>query len=200
MPEKKARVLDIGCGSGILTQMLSEHFEEVIGIDISNEMLKIARAYRQPSNVKYLNMNAEHLEFDEKFDYVVSRTTLHHIENKENVLELVKSHLANDGTVAILDNVSEVRTPKRIVYTSGSVLEFVPNVLKYGLANAVRIHKHCTSESWLAHLESDSYLSIKETSQLYENVYPNCEISNISCFQLWYGNIVISSLPSVLYF
>ncbi len=111
IPNSKRRAIDIGCGSGILVECLRNEFEEVIGIDISSEMLNIAKSKRQFDNVTYISMNAENLSLKGRFDYIVSRTTLHHIEDKEALLTKLKDYLAPKGKIVILDNVSEVETP-----------------------------------------------------------------------------------------
>ena len=58
MSPKKGRALDIGCGSGLLVEKLAS-YDEVVGIDISNQMLDLAKSKRQLTNTVYLNMNAE---------------------------------------------------------------------------------------------------------------------------------------------
>lgn len=182
LPECRNRAIDIGCGSGVLTERLVEAFQEVVGIDISETMLAIARSTRQPKNVSYLNMNAESMYFNMKFDFVVSRTTLHHIKNKKAVLENMKTFLNPGGKIVILDNVSEIETPKRYAYLVGAYFEFIPNVIKYGLKTAKRVFKHNTSESWLEHLACDKYLSEEKTRRLYNDLFPNCELHKMGCF------------------
>src|SRR5699024_2901037 len=94
MSPKKGRALDIGCGSGLLVEKLASYYDEVVGIDISNQMLDLAKSKRQLTNTVYLNMNAEQLtntvylnmnaeqlNFNEKFDFIVSRTTFHHLDD-----------------------------------------------------------------------------------------------------------------------
>ncbi|MCR8842404.1 class I SAM-dependent methyltransferase [Paenibacillus sp. SC116] len=178
-PLQRGRALDVGCGSGILVDELSSHFDEVIGIDISDEMLKIAQVKRQRSNTTYINMDAEHLAFDKKFDFIVSRTTVHHLNDIPRVINHIKSLLNDGGKMVIFDNVSEVETPPTYVYVIGAILEFTPHLRKFGLKNAIRIFKHNTSKSWLEHLASDKYLSEKQYHDLYESLLPNCRLHKL---------------------
>src|SRR5690625_5726970 len=92
MSPKKGRALDIGCGSGLLVEKLASYYAEVVGIDISDQMLEIAKYKRQRSNTVYLNMDAEHLNFKEKFDMIVSRTTYQTLDRKSTRLN--SSHVA----------------------------------------------------------------------------------------------------------
>lgn len=174
MPSEKNKTLDIGCGSGILAEKLSHHFQQVIGIDLSKGMLELARQKHQRKNILYLNQDAEQLHLETKFDYIVSRTTFHHIKNLSIVLEQIKEHLNEGGRLVIVDNVSEVPTPPRYAYTLGASLEFVPNCFKYGFKNAARIHRYNTSKPWLEHLAIDKYLSERQYHSLYEHLLPNC--------------------------
>lgn len=174
MSSKKGRVLDIGCGSGILTIELSEHYKEVVGIDISEEMLSIARSKRQKDNISYIKMDANELFFDKTFDFIVSRATFHHLSDIQSVLNSMKSLLNKGGKIIILDNVSEVETPPRWVHIIGSFINFLPHSFKYGVKTSIRIFKHCTSKYWLEHLANDKYLSEKKYKEVYGECLPNC--------------------------
>jgi len=175
----KGRALDIGCGSGLLVDKLANYYDEVVGIDISDQMLEIAKYKRQKSNTVYLNMDAEHLNFKGKFDMIVSRTTFHHLNNIPSVIKQMKGLLNDGGKIVILDNVSEVETPAAYVYILGAILEFLPHCFKFGVKNAIRIFKHNTSRPWLEHLATDRYLSEQKYYDLYKKLLPNCEFQKM---------------------
>ena len=179
LPSHRGRALDIGCGSGILAERLSTYFGEVVGIDISNEMLEIAKNKCQSTNTTYINMNAENLIFTEKFDYIVSRTTFHHLRDIPNVINNLKELLNEDGKMVIFDNVSEVETPPTYVYIVGAIQEFFPHCFKYGVKNAVRVFKHSTLKSWLEHLAKDKYLSEQKYYDVYGKLLPNCKFQKM---------------------
>lgn len=179
MSPKKGRALDIGCGSGLLVEKLASYYAEVVGIDISDQMLEIAKYKRQRSNTVYLNMDAEHLNFKEKFDMIVSRTTFHHLNDIPHVIKQMKGILNDGGKIVILDNVSKVETPATYVYILGAIQEFLPHCFKFGMKNAIRIFRHNTSKPWLEHLASDKYLSEQKYYDLYEKLLPNCEFKKM---------------------
>jgi SAM-dependent methyltransferase len=76
------RALDFGCGVGRLTQALAEHFDHVVGVDISYTMVEAAQRFdRHDGRVRYL-VNTEpdlRLLEDASFDFVYSSITLQHI-------------------------------------------------------------------------------------------------------------------------
>ncbi|HFD7240758.1 methyltransferase domain-containing protein [Staphylococcus aureus] len=173
---KGKRVLDLGCGYGWHCIYAMENgASSVVGVDISHKMLDLAKSKRQLTNTVYLNMNAEQLNFNEKFDFIVSRTTFHHLDDIASVIQQMKELLNEEGRIVILDNVSEVETPPTYVYKLGAIQEFLPHCFKFGIKNAIRIYNHNTSKSWLEHLASDKYLSEQNYYDLYEKLLPGCQ-------------------------
>ena len=75
------RVLDLGCGVGQLAHHLAERgAAEVIGVDISERMLALARAERSHPRLRYLRMAIEQAAFGpRRFDLVVSSLAIHYV-------------------------------------------------------------------------------------------------------------------------
>jgi SAM-dependent methyltransferase len=65
------RVLDVGCGPGRHANALGERGIEVVGVDISERFLEVART-QAPAGVTYLRADARDLRFDAEFDAVIS--------------------------------------------------------------------------------------------------------------------------------
>lgn len=188
MPGKRNRALDIGCGSGIVAEALSPYFLEVIGVDISEDMIELARRKRNGAGRTYIVANAEEADFAAYpfkggFDYIVSRTTFHHIENIPVLLEKMKSALNPGGIIAIIDCVNDVPTPSVLSHIPGAFLSFGPDVFRNGFDVAWRIMKFRLSRGWLAHLASDVYLSEKAFDDLYGNCLPDAEIIGLRYFR-----------------
>jgi len=79
LPSGKGRVLEIGAGTGTFTAALSSAFADLTAIDISPDLLEVARC-RAPS-ATLLCMDAHDPEFDsETFDAVVGCSVLHHLD------------------------------------------------------------------------------------------------------------------------
>lgn len=80
-PRRRRAALDFGCGIGRLTQPLAKHFRRVVGVDLSSEMLRLARRHNNEPNVEYVHSNARDLARfqDNEFDLVYSTIVLQHM-------------------------------------------------------------------------------------------------------------------------
>lgn len=76
VPKKKLKILDVGCGSGFFTILMAQQGHEVIGVDLTADMITRAKelAAEEKADCTFQVMDAENLEFaDEAFDMVISR-------------------------------------------------------------------------------------------------------------------------------
>lgn len=99
------RILDVGCGTGVLLGRLSASGdgERLFGIDPVLEMLEIARR-RLPGGVELREGSAERLPYSEgAFDVVVSCSVFHYLGNPLGALGEMKRVLAPGGTVVVTD-------------------------------------------------------------------------------------------------
>lgn len=77
-------VADMACGSGYGTLMLSEICKEVHGVDIDEITVnEIKKRYSKENKVKFYNMNLLDIDFDNRFDMIVSFETVEHFEEHE---------------------------------------------------------------------------------------------------------------------
>ena len=84
---KKGRILDLGCGGGQSSYLLSKVSESVVGVDFSFGMLSGYPAEKKSSNLFFVNGDAVRLPFKrETFDVVGSYATLEHLEEIDRVL------------------------------------------------------------------------------------------------------------------
>jgi ubiquinone/menaquinone biosynthesis C-methylase UbiE len=92
------KVLEIGCGTGVYTELLRRDFDDVYTFDISPEMIKLSKRKSRIKNVNF--MVADSLRIPVRsgsVDLVVGVSILHHIENRTGVLAEVKRVLKPDG-------------------------------------------------------------------------------------------------------
>jgi len=90
------KILDLGCGDGVLTLELSQRVPNgfVIGIDASKGMIEVAQKNKR-DNLKFLLMDINILDLTEKFDLIFSNATLHWVKDHHKLWQNI-SHLLND--------------------------------------------------------------------------------------------------------
>lgn len=94
-PRPGERILDIGCGTGHLTQDIADCGAEVVGIDSAETMILQAR--NNYPNLQFSVMNAAELEFRAEFDAVFSNAVLHWIKQPKKVIAGVWQALKPGG-------------------------------------------------------------------------------------------------------
>lgn len=102
LPELKDKnVLDLGCGFGWHCRYAREQLaRSVIGVDLSENMLKRAREMTDDSRIEYRHMAIEDIEFaPEQFDVVISSLALHYIEHVDQVFAKIYACLVEGGTL-----------------------------------------------------------------------------------------------------
>jgi len=93
--KRREHVLDLGCGTGHLTERLRERGAVVTGIDASPEMIKQARE-NYPS-IEFEVADGADFSFPEPFDAVFSNATLHWILDVDGVIKSVYDSLKPNG-------------------------------------------------------------------------------------------------------
>lgn len=104
---EKAKILDIGFGTGILTKKLYDDGYEIYGIDFSQNMIEIAKE-KMPfaSLIKYDFSKGLPEEIrDNSFDYIISTYAMHHLGDgeKNEFIEKLENYLNKDGKIIIGD-------------------------------------------------------------------------------------------------
>ncbi len=77
------KILDIGCGGGLVCEPLCRLGAEVTGIDASSKNIEVAKIHARKSNlkIKYINTSPEKKEIKEKFDVILNLEIVEHVEN-----------------------------------------------------------------------------------------------------------------------
>ena len=108
---KTDRVLDLGCGTGVLTRMIADHLDAEaggvsIGIDAAARMIQVARKKRENETCRFEVAAAENLPFEDgAFDAVVSSLFFHHVDLdlKAKALSEARRVLRPQGKLVIAD-------------------------------------------------------------------------------------------------
>jgi len=98
------RVIDIGCGGGILADAMARKGAEVLGIDLAGKALKVAQLHAleaQTQGVRYREVSAETLaaEQPESFDVVTCMEMLEHVPDPSSVVRACATLVKPGGHV-----------------------------------------------------------------------------------------------------
>ena len=98
-PQAGERILDLGCGTGHLTQQISLTGARVTGIDSSAAMIDKASAIFP--DIDFRVMSATDFDLDETFDAVFSNAVLHWVLDKEAAINCITHHLRTGGRLIL---------------------------------------------------------------------------------------------------
>lgn len=95
------RILDLGCGDGVLTAKLAQSVPDgfVLGIDASANMIETARNDHARANLRFELRDINGMYFESQFDLLFSNATLHWIKDHDRLLGNVFESLKQGGTV-----------------------------------------------------------------------------------------------------
>lgn len=103
-------VLDVACGTGVLIpDYLARSVNTVTAIDISPEMIKIAKNKFKQENVQIICGDVESEEFEQKFDCIVVYNAFPHFPEPENLIKILASHLKDDGVLTVAHGMSRAQ-------------------------------------------------------------------------------------------
>ena len=102
-PLKKVKILDIGCGGGLLTEPMKKLGADVVGIDASEKNIKIAKLHSKKNNlnIKYLCVSPENFIAKEKFDVILNMEIVEHVEDIDFFLKSSSKLLKKGGIMFV---------------------------------------------------------------------------------------------------
>ena len=88
-PLKNLKILDIGCGGGLISEPMTRLGADITAIDASSKNINIAKAHARKNdlNITYLNSVPESLNPQNKFDIILNLEVVEHVENLDLYLE-----------------------------------------------------------------------------------------------------------------
>ena len=103
LPLSGLKILDIGCGGGLVTEPMSRLGANITGIDASEKNIKIAKAHLKKNKLKinYKCASPEDLNQKENFDVILNLEIVEHVEDVELFLEKSSKLLKKDGLMFV---------------------------------------------------------------------------------------------------
>ena len=156
------RVLDVGCGGGLLSEGMAVRGAEVTGIDLSEKPLGVARLHLLESGAKvdYRKISAEHLaeEMPGAFDAVTCLEMLEHVPNPASIVAAC-ARLVKPGGQVFFSTIN--RNPKAYLFAVIGA-EYILQMLPKGTHDFAKFIKPSELTRWCkqADLEPDELIGL----------------------------------------
>jgi len=99
---RRDRVIDLGCGTGLLTFALSHFSNNVEGIDISKKMIEIARKRDTKRRIKWICRPVESFDFgQDRYSLIVSYESFHLFSNVDGLIKKCEVGLRSNGFLCV---------------------------------------------------------------------------------------------------
>lgn len=142
------RVLDVGCGGGLLAEAMADLGAEVTGIDLAEANLDVARLHALDSGVRvdyrHLSVEALAAEAPESFDVVTCMELLEHVPDPGSVIRAC-ARLVRPGGDVVLSTLN--RNPKSYLFAILGA-EYLLGMLPRGTHDYARFIRPSELEAW----------------------------------------------------
>ena len=98
-PFNELKILDIGCGGGLISEPMARLGANVTGIDASKKNIQIAKVHSKENNleINYINSSPEKLKERENFDIILNLEIIEHVEDVELYISSCSKLLKKNG-------------------------------------------------------------------------------------------------------
>ena len=98
---KELKILDIGCGGGLMSEPMARLGAKVTGIDASSKNISIAEIHSKKSNlsIKYLNKSPEQLKNYEEYDVILNLEIVEHVEDVDLYIQSCQKLIKKNGII-----------------------------------------------------------------------------------------------------
>ena len=102
-PLKKLKILDIGCGGGLLCEPLSRLGATITGIDASSDNIEVAKLHSKEMNlnINYICSSPEHLNFKNEFDVILNMEVVEHVANVDLFIQNCSKLIKKNGIMFV---------------------------------------------------------------------------------------------------
>ena len=177
LPARGGRAADLGCGTGVHTELLAERYDEVVGVDLSGPMIEFARRRRPRPNVDWVERDLRAV--DGRYDLVFSAYTLHHLPELDGALHRIRSMVRPGGLVLLVDLVDERQPVPRSWFRAEAARTFRDDLWRRrrSLPEAVELLRLQLDRDWLDHQCTDRLRPTGEWDLHCRAVFPGAAIT-----------------------
>lgn len=180
LPSACRHALEVGCGTGAFARQLAERAEHVTAIDLSPEMVRIARTHsKRFPNIDYQLADVSEYDFPANhFDCIATVATLHHLPLRAVLIKLEQA-LKPGGTLLVLD----LFEPERNLLTFAGGRDAFMNFAAMAASLSLRLVHNGrlrppreVRAAWEEHGKHDSYPTMKDVRALCTELFPGARI------------------------
>ena len=156
LPLKKLKILDIGCGGGLLCEPMSRLGAEVTGIDASQKNINVAKIHSKKKKLKirYICTSPENLKIKKKFDIILNMEIIEHVDDVKLFLRNSSKFLKKNGIMYIATLNKTLKSYLFAIVGAEYILRWLPigthewnkfvkpsELVSYAKANSMKIKK-----------------------------------------------------------
>ena len=147
---KGKKVLDVGCGGGILSESLANEGADVTGIDQGDKVIQIAKLHANESGVKvkykHINIERFYKNTDERFDVITCLEMLEHVPDPNSIINTCSKLLKPGGKIYF----STINKNVKAFLFAIVGAEYILNLLPKGTHEYKKFIKPSQLQTWVS--------------------------------------------------
>ncbi len=159
-------VLDIACGTGVVSKEISRRLDDsglLVGVDLSRIALSIARQSVNKNNANFFEIDAENMPFCFTFDKILCQYGIMFFPDVNKVLKTARKILSDDGKIVLVVH----GTADEVPYFSSimrPILKHIPDIRPNGTPN---VHRFGNPTELEKELEKAGFSNISVTRRIF---------------------------------
>ena len=122
------KILDVGCGGGLVSESLARLGGQVTGVDFVEENIKVAKnhAIQSNLNIRYFHNDIDSIIIKKKYDLILILEVLEHLDNWKLLIKKIKKNLKPKGKV-VFSTINKTQLAKiTSIFIAENILNWVP--------------------------------------------------------------------------
>ena len=158
----KLKILDVGCGGGLVSEGIAKLGADVTGIDFIEENIRVAKKHAKQSKleINYIVKDFEKERLTSKYDVIIIFEVLEHLENWKSFLEKIQKNLKPKGVLI-------ASTINRNLISKFLTIDLAENFLKWIPLNTHNYYKFIKPEELKDNLTANNFKKIKFSGLSY---------------------------------
>ena len=127
-PLEKLKILDIGCGGGLLCEPLSRLGAAITGIDASNDNIEIAKLHSKEMNlnIEYIFCSPENLSFKDEFDVILNMEVIEHVSDVNMFIQNCSKLIKENGIMFVATINKNLKSYLLAILGAEYILKWLP--------------------------------------------------------------------------